>query len=370
MSPRVALAVFAVVLLSIPLNAQSVERLLWHDPGDVAKVDLGGSVGTGVSPPKPPFTFIKEDTSGTQPKVLVKDSSGNTWNVKFGYEVKPECFAWRLPAAVGYFVEPSYYVAAGEIIGLGSLERKTSSVQAGGHFREGRFQVRDPNFKYLGGRSWKWAANPFSGTSQLKGLEILIMLASNWDNKDATWGPGNSNTGLFERVFHGQRQLIYSFTDWGSGMGAWGDKTGQTDWACNDYTRQTAVFVKGVVKGDVLFGYEGHHNDDFKTHIRPADVAWLMKYLGQITDAQLRAALRATGATPNEEGCFTQAIRQRVEQLRAVSRDSAFGARSRLKILLGARRPVSPTESLLAGSKAREVAAAELATVRCRTDPK
>ena len=369
MSPRVALYVLGVLILSIPLSAQGVQRLLWHDPGDVARVALGGSVGTGVSAPKPPFTFVKEDMAGTQPKVLVKDGSGHMWNVKFGYEVKPECFAWRLPAAVGYFIEPSYYVASGQIIGLGTLERKTSSVQAGGRFREGRFQIRDPNLKYLGGRGWKWAANPFSGTPQLKGLEILIMLASNWDNKDATWGPGNSNTGIFERVLQGRRQLLYSFTDWGSGMGAWGDKTGQTDWSCSDYTRQTAVFAKGVIKGEVVFGYEGHQNNDFKTRIHPTDVAWLMKYLGQITDAQLGAALRATGATPSEEACFTHAIRQRIEQLRAVSRDSTPAARSRLEILLAACRPMPPTESLLASSKAREVAAAELATVRCRARP-
>src|SRR5437868_4488993 len=100
----------ALLICALPIHAQTLRRLLWHDPGDVARIDLGGAAGTGFPSPKPPFTFVKEDMAGTQPKVLVKDAVGRTWNAKFGVEVKPECFAWRLPAAIGYFVEPSYYV--------------------------------------------------------------------------------------------------------------------------------------------------------------------------------------------------------------------------------------------------------------------
>lgn len=76
-------------------------------------------------------------------------------------------------------------------------------------------------------------------------------------------------------------------------------------------------------EGQVLFGCEGHHNDGFKTNVRPLDVPWLMKYLGQVSDDQLRAALRATGATADEEVCFTKAIRASIEQLR--------GCRSRFR---------------------------------------
>lgn len=312
--------IIAVLLLGWALEAQPSNRLLWHNPGDVSKADLGGAVGTGIPPPKPPFTYIKEDMSGSWPKVLVKDASGRKWDVKFGFEVKPECFTWRIPVAVGYYVEPSYFVASGEIKGMQPMKRQTNSVQPDGHFKDARFQVRDPNFKYQDKATWKWSRNPFAGTKQLKGLEILVMLASNWDNKDGSAGAGNSNTGIFERVVNGRREWLYSFTDWGSGMGFWGDKRGQSNWVCQDYAKQTADFVEGVNNGRVGFGYDGHHNDDFKTNIRPADVAWLMKYLGQITDDQLRAALRASGATREEETCFAKAVRERIEQLRAVSK--------------------------------------------------
>ncbi|MGA2600776.1 MAG: hypothetical protein ABSH09_27735 [Bryobacteraceae bacterium] len=316
---QVELLLFAACATGF-LNAQTTpQKLLWHDPGDVSKADLGGSVGTGIGAPQPPFTFIKEDMSGTQPKVQVKDGAGRIWVAKFGNEVKPECFTWRIPVAAGYYVEPSYYIASAQFLNAGAMQRKTPSIQRDGHFKDARFQIRDPNFKYLDDRSWKWAGNPFAGSKELKGLEILIMLASNWDNKDGTALPGDSNTGIFERVVNGRHELIYSFTDWGSGMGLWGDKGGQSDWACADYSRQTSDFVKGVVNGQVVFGYDGHHNDDFKTNIHPADVAWLMKYLGQLRDEQLRAALQASGATSSEVTCFTKAIRTRIEQLKKVS---------------------------------------------------
>jgi hypothetical protein len=315
---QVELLVFAAGAAGF-LNAQTpAKKLIWHDPGDVSKIDLGGPVGTGIGAPKPPFTFVKEDMSGTQPKVDVIDGTGRKWVAKFGNEVKPECFTWRIPAAVGYYVEPSYYVAGGQLAGLGPMQRKTPSIQRDGHFKDARFQIRDPNFRYLDNQSWKWASNPFVGSKELKGLEILIMLASNWDNKDGTSAPGDSNTGMFERVLNGRRELIYSFTDWGSGMGLWGDKGGQSDWACADYSRQTSEFVKGVVNGQVVFGYEGHHNDDFKTNIHPSDVAWLLKYLGKIRDDQLHAALQASGATSSEVTCFTTAIQARIEQLKKV----------------------------------------------------
>jgi hypothetical protein len=50
------------------------------------------------------------------------------------------------------------------------------------------------------------------------------------------------------------------------------------------------------------------------------DAAWFMKYLGQITDDQLRAALQAAGAAATEKECFTKAFRSRIEALRAVAK--------------------------------------------------
>ncbi|MBZ5584200.1 MAG: hypothetical protein LAQ30_18700 [Acidobacteriia bacterium] len=237
--------------LLIPLSLAAGS--LWHDPGNVAALDFGGAAGAPVKPPAPPFTFQREDLSGTQPKLLVRDAAGSAWDVKFGYEVKPESFCWRVVRACGYFAEPGFYVPSGRIENLKPLRRSAPSLSPGGRFTSARFQFRDPRLKYLRGRNWRWDRPPFAGTRELSGLKILIMLFSNWDNKDGRVGGGGPNTAVFEK---GGR-LIYAFTDWGSGMGRWGSGTGQTDWRCADFSAQTPEFVKGVEHESVVFGWEG-----------------------------------------------------------------------------------------------------------------
>jgi hypothetical protein len=306
----------ALIAIALPAFAQS--PLLWRDPGKIDALDLAASAGANVEAPKPPFAFVREDLSGTQPKIFARDSGGRTWNVKFGNEVKPECFGWRMARACGYFAEPSFFIASGQLQGFRPLRRKTPTLQADGRFVNARFQYRDAAVRFVEGKSWRWDAPPFAGTRELSGLKILIMLLSNWDNKDARVGGGGSNTALFERTANGRKQLIYAFTDWGSGMGRWGDASGQTDWRCEDFSEQSKEFVKGVAGMQVLFGYVGHINEGFSRGIPAAHVAWLASYLGQITDAQLQAGLRASGATESEAACFTKSLRNRIEQLRAV----------------------------------------------------
>ena len=313
MKPRVlGLALF---LLAAAANAQNI---LWRDPGNVGRWDFGGTVGSEVNPPKPPYSFLREDPSGTQPKIFVRDAAGVTWNVKFGYEAKGESFCWRVVRACGYFAEPNYFVAAGQVRGIQPLKRAGSWVQADGHFTNARFQYRYPNLKYLDGKNWRWEGPPFGGTKELSGLKILIMLFSNWDNKDGRVGPGGPNTAVFEDRNGSRVQYLYTFTDWGSGLGRWGDTTGQTNWRCDQYTQQTPGFVSGVQNGNVVFGYKGAIHQGFDTNIPPAHVAWFVPYLTHITDDQLYAGLKASGATDSEAACFTMAIRDRVDQLRSV----------------------------------------------------
>jgi hypothetical protein len=302
-APRLAFP----LLLCVAAGAQQ----LWHDPGDVAKLDFAAA----AEAPKPPFTFLREDRSGTQPKLFVRDAGDATWNVKFGYEVHNESFCWRVVRACGYFVEPSYFVPAGQIHGYQPLKRATDSVTADGYFKDARFQLRDPAVKFLNHRNWRWDRPPFGGTRELSGLKILIMLFSNWDNKDGRVGNGGPNTAVFDD----RGKLVYAFTDWGAGMGRWGSVAGSnSNWNCADFTAQTPEFVKRDAKGRVVFGWSGAINAGFQRAIPAAHVAWLMQYLGRITDGQLAAALRAAGASDADAGCFTKVLRHRIEQLRAV----------------------------------------------------
>jgi hypothetical protein len=305
---------FLTVLLALAATAPAATKVvLWTYPGNPATYDLGGTAGSGVNLPKPPFRFVREDPSGTQLKVFVRDGSGAEWNVKFGFEAKTESFAWRLVRACGYFAEPNFLVESGRIEGMGPLRRSDTTLHADGQFINGRFQWRDPHYHFLK-HAWSWQNNPFRGTSQLAGLKILIMLVSNWDNKDS------SNDGPNTALFRHRDELIYTFTDWGAGLGKWGHLTGQNNWRCEDFTAQNSQFIQGVKGGHVVFGYEGGHQADFQNDIRPKDVAWLLKYLGRITDDQLRAGLKSAGATPDEQECFTKALRSRMEALRAVAK--------------------------------------------------
>ena len=291
----------ALLLLAGAASAQT----LWHPPKTAE-----------APPPKAPFTFLREDASGTQPKLFVRDAAGATWNVKFGFEVHNEAFCWRIVAACGYFAEPSFYVPEGRIEGLRPLRRPTESIQSDGHFTAARFQLRDPALKFQPGRNWRWDRPPFAGSKELSGLKILIMLFSNWDNKDGRAGPGGPNTGEFVR--NGER--IAAFTDWGSGLGRWGSVAGSnSNWNCADFASQTPDFVKGIDQNHVIFGWEGVINDGFKTNIPPAHVAWLMDFLGKIPDAELHSWLKSAGGNDAETDCFSKALRTRIEQLRAIA---------------------------------------------------
>ena len=77
--------------------------------------------------------------------------------------------------------------------------------------------------------------------------------------------------------------------------------------------------MAGVANGFVQFGYSGQRTADARADIRVEDVEWLYRYLGRITDAQLRAALTASGATPEETDSFAASLRNRITQLSGVS---------------------------------------------------
>jgi len=292
--------------------------IIWRDPGDVAKLDFTYGFGGRDRAPKPPFAFIEENLSGSNPKVRVSDADGVKWSVKFGDEVRPEIFATRIAWAVGYFVEPAYFVARGNIDDLGPLTRAKEFIKADGSFTNARFERhKEKGVEELKEeQSWSWIQNPFLGTKELNGLKVIVMLVSNWDNKDVRDVKRGSNTAIYQYPHSSGTEDRYLITDWGASMGKWGGFFGREKWNCKGFTEQTRDFVKGV-KGDYfVFGYSGQHTKDFSSDISISDMRWLIQYLGQITDDQLRAGLQASGATPDEVECFTKSIRARIDQIK------------------------------------------------------
>jgi hypothetical protein len=156
------------------------------------------------------------------------------------------------------------------------------------------------------------------GHTEMNRLKMLVMLTSNWDNKNAR--DNGSNTAILQRGIGPGRQCLFLVTDCGGSVGKRGNFFTRETVDCEGFRDQTPDFVEKVKDGTVRFGFTGKHDDDFKEGISPSDVRWLIRRLGRVSDAQLRAGLAASGASPHEITCFARALRNRINQLMSVAR--------------------------------------------------
>ncbi|HEV7905307.1 MAG TPA: hypothetical protein VGO96_15810 [Pyrinomonadaceae bacterium] len=301
-------------------KVRATRRSLWSDPGEVERLDFAAGPGGRDGAPVPPFRFVAEHSTGSSPCLSVVDARGRTWRVKWGDEVKSETFATRLAWAAGYFVERAHYVAAGVIEGEYELTRARECVGDDCAFRDARFELDEAGVRKLfDEHGWAWDDNPFAGTHELAGLKIMLMLTSNWDNKDVRDVARGSNTAVFEYALEGGLvEARYLIIDWGASMGKWGSNLFRSKWDAAGYEAQTPEFVAGVENGLVRWNYIGQRTAEAREQISVEDVRWLCRYVCRITDAQLRDGLRASGATAEEIATFTRAIRARLDTLKRI----------------------------------------------------
>jgi hypothetical protein len=301
-----------------PLRSRQVA--IWRDPGDLRARDLAAGAG---APPAPPFTYVVEHDSGSQPCVSVHDAGNREWRVKWGPEVRTETFGTRLAWALGFFSEQTHFIAEGVIAGARDLRRARANIDEHGHFTEARFELSEAGVaKHFDAHSWAWNDNPFVGTRELNGLKILMMLVSNWDNKDVRDVARGSNTAIFEhRLPEGVLEARYLVIDWGAALGAWGNNVVQRGrWDAEAYAAQNDLFITGT-EGDIVhWGYQGQRTTDVTYDITRADVRWFHDLACRLTGDQLRDGFRASGANDEEAEPFTAALRDRIERLGAVAR--------------------------------------------------
>ena len=295
---------------------------LWGDPGEVEHLDFRAGPGGHDGSPAPPFRFVEEHSTGSNPCLSVRDAKNRKWRVKWGDEVRSETFSTRLVWAAGFHVEQAYFVAEGRIEGATTLDRARTCVDEECRFRDARFELDEQGVRKLfDEHGWSWDDNPFVGARELSGLKIVLMLVSNWDNKDVRDVARGSNTAIFEhKLPDGSLEARYLIIDWGASMGKFGSPLTRSKWDCAGYESQNAEFIAGVEGGVVKWGYTGQRTDEAIEGITVDDVRWLYDYLGRITDGQLRDGLLASGATEEEVECFARAIRERINTLGLVSR--------------------------------------------------
>jgi len=310
--------VLTLALAALPGAASDANHVLWQAPGTISVDDWIWGPGGENRAPKPPFEFIEEDRNGTNAKLRVRDAKGDQWVVKFGGENHSDVFASRMLFAMGYVTEPSYFVAGGVITGAHDLRRAKPFIGKDGSFSYARFKLRDHKMlAHAENETWSWNDNPFIGSHELNGLKILLMLTSNWDAKDARDGKG-SNTSVYQKP-GSAGQLYYAFDDWGATLGKWGGFFQRDKWDPDGFRAQTRNFARTASNQTIEWGYRGKHGKEVTSGISTGDVRWLLTYLSRVTDDELRAGLRASGASGLAIETYTRCLRQRIQQLQSLS---------------------------------------------------
>jgi hypothetical protein len=99
-------------------------------------------------------------------------------------------------------------------------------------------------------------------------------------------------------------------------MGRWGASVATRGrWDLEGFEAQTPGFVTGVRDGLVLFGYTGQRTAEIAGDIRIDHVRWFHRYLSQLDERYLTAALQASGANDDEATRFARALTDRIRQL-------------------------------------------------------
>jgi hypothetical protein len=286
----------------------SVPAVLWRDPGAIGSLDLYWGSGAEARAPHGPFTFVEEDTTGTNPKITVKDSRGSTWDMKFDEEVHAEVAANRIVWALGYFVEDQYFVREGTVTGATGLKRAASFIGAGGAFKNARFRARNPETPRTE-EDWTLQSSPFARSKELSGLMILMTLINNWDIE----GPRNNRV-LRATLPDGRVERRYLVSDLGATFGRMGGGaiTNHSKWNVEHFRQEK--FIEKVSDGHLHLAYDGFDPDFDRVPLEHA--RWFAGLASQLTTAQLRRAFEAAGAPPDHVEAFSAKLAEKIAALK------------------------------------------------------
>ncbi len=319
-------------------EAAKLPAVLWHNPGDVSKLNcLYGPGGKAHAPnPKSKYTFLEENLNGQSPKFDVKDDHGVRWRVKMGQEPQAETAASRLLWAAGYYVDEDYYLAKIKVKGLPaklaprgnwfsrrreSKDQKLTFISPNGTVLRVRLKRRLEGVKTIEDE-WDWFDNPFAGTKEFDGLRVMMSLVNNWDL---------SSDNNKVRLYDSQRR--YMVTDLGATFGKTGNPMHRSKSVLADYA--ASPFMEKVTPESVDFvmhsrppsleKYFKKENyikrtriEEIPKQIPRAHARWLGERLARLSEKQIRDCFRAAGYAPQAVEAYTKAVEKRITELNAL----------------------------------------------------
>lgn len=301
--------------------------VLWRDPGDISARDLRHGSGAAELMPVAPFTFIREEKTGTSPKFRVKDAQGVTWTVKLGVEAQAETVSTRIVWAMGYFAEETYYLDRFEVQNLPRLSRGQEFVESGSVVRGGRFEPKRKGVTR--GAIWDWLKNPFVGSRELDGLKVLMVLLANYDTRL------ENNHILYQKhPTSGEMEARYVVTDIGATLGQVGGLGGKRVKNSLEDFKMTK-FILGVENGVVEFDYSTRpkgagkfasifnpgygksqaNKEKAMRRIPVGSARWIGEMLSRLSKDQLKDVFRAANYDKDTSEGFIKTLRERIERL-------------------------------------------------------
>jgi hypothetical protein len=282
---------------------------IWEDRGPIAQLDLFWGNASPDRVPLGPFTFLAEDSGGTNPKAEVRDVNGVRWGVKWDEEVHAEVAASRLAWAMGLRVEETYYVETGTILFPGGqrppLQRIGSFIDKPGNFKSpARFVRWVPEEKVKG--DWQFAENPLLSDGGYSVLVLMNVIMANWDAKD-------SNNKLLSVPETAGTTDWYMVGDYGACFGKMGGIMSHTKYRLKDFAANPPV-IKSVSGNTVNLEFKGQ-NASAHASVPLQGARFFANRAAELTLAHVEDAFRAAGAKEQELHGFAQAVYGRIREV-------------------------------------------------------
>lgn len=273
--------------------APAVIAELRVDPGPAPR-DLFWGVGGRryAPPPEAVYRFKAKDDAGFSISFDAVDPGGLEWSAKIGPEAQTEVVVSRVLWGLGYHQPPVYYLPSWRL----RAGDRAPTLES-----EARFRPKLPHLERLA-QAWSWADNPFSGSRELKGLLVVLLMLNSTDLKDS-----NNSIYVPQERWDGASRW-YVVRDLGAALGETGKLYPRRNWL-EGFERE--AFITAIAGSRIEFDYGGLHQE-LLAMIGPEDVRWAARQMARLTDAQWHDAFRAGNYAPHQADRYIRRIKEKI----------------------------------------------------------